>query len=248
MKIAVLFVAHKYNESSIIGYNRLVNELDNNIYDVVWCVPFDVKVDDESINVYRYGNTFVKRDGFYNPSFILERFYIEYKNYNYYYIHEYDVSYNGNYKDIFDKLDNYNNADLICAYVQKKTDKIYWQWWNTFKSKTDKLYPNYTLLKSCLSFCRLSNTALNLITSYSEKRNDVIYELYYPTICYHHGLKINSLDDNISDVEFRNNYNYCHRNYFWFSVNINAKYNNGKLESSVNIPHNILVTKIDLIK
>ena len=80
MKIAVLFVAHKYNESSIIGYNRLVNELDNNIYDVIWCVPFDVKVDDESINVYRYGNTFVKRDGFYNPSCILERFYIEYKN------------------------------------------------------------------------------------------------------------------------------------------------------------------------
>ena len=104
MKIAVLFVAHKYNESSIIGYNRLVNELDNNIYDIIWCVPFDVKVDDESINVYRYGNTFVKRNGFYNPSFILERFYIEYKNYNYYYIHEYDVSYNGNYKDIFDKF------------------------------------------------------------------------------------------------------------------------------------------------
>ena len=46
MKIAVLFVAHKYNESSIIGYNRLVNELDNNIYDVIWCVPFDVKVDE----------------------------------------------------------------------------------------------------------------------------------------------------------------------------------------------------------
>ena len=72
MKIAVLFVAHKYNESSIIGYNRLVNELDNNIYDVIWCAPFDVKVDDASINLYRYGNTFVKRDGFYNPSFILE--------------------------------------------------------------------------------------------------------------------------------------------------------------------------------
>ena len=75
MKIAVLFVAHNYNESNIIGYNRLKNELDSNIYDVFWCIPLDVKLNDSSIKVYRYGNSYVVRQGFYNPSFILERFY-----------------------------------------------------------------------------------------------------------------------------------------------------------------------------
>lgn len=246
MKIAVLFVAHNYNESNIIGYNRLKNELDSNIYDVFWCIPLDVKLSDSSIKVYRYGNSYVVRKGFYNPSFILERFYVEHKQYDYYYLHEYDVTYSGNYQDLFDTLDKNEDADLIAAYIQKQSDKIYWQWWNKFKTKTDILYPDHHLLKSCLSFCRLSNKALETICGYPENRNNVLYEMSYPTICYKNNLKMVALDSVISDKEFQKNYDYCSNKWFWYCVNLTAKFVDGKI-CDHGQQENKLLTKIKFI-
>lgn len=225
MKNAVLFIAHQYTESNLIAYNRLCNELDSFLYDVIWCAPNELDLPLDIKYKYRYDNNYVtNHNGFVNPSYIVERFYNDFRNYDYYYVHEYDVAYTKNYNYLFTNLDTNENADLICAYIKKEGEQN-WYWWNKQKQLCDKIYPKHILLKSCLSFARLSNKALEKIVQYPKERNNIIYEISWPTVCYHHNLSILSLDTEESSDEFKSNYELCNSKWYYYTVNIN-KYNN----------------------
>lgn len=221
MKNAVLFVTHKIDDSIITNYSKLVNELDSNVYDVILCTPDNINTDSYN-NVYKYDNSNVVRSGFVNPSYILETFYIEHNNYDYYYIIEYDVRYIGNYNDLFLNFDT-NDSDLLAAYININKGKGYWSWWFKQYELSLKILGTDVLLKSCLSFARLSNKMLDIICSYPIERNDIIYEIYWPTIAYKHGLKINTLDSCESDDEFNIGLDLCNSKWYYYTVYITEK-------------------------
>lgn len=222
MRNVILFISHHCNDSDLIAYNRLITELDNNIYDVVWCAPYNLKLDDSIKTIYRYDNSKVFKNGFVNPSYIVENYYIEHPNYDYYYVHEYDVACTWNYNKFLQELDT-NGDDFVGAYIQTTKSDKWWQWWIYQKQLCENLFgKDIILLKSCVSFARLSNRLLKTIVSYSEERFNIIYELYWPTIAYIHNMKILALDLSESDKEFTNEkYNICFPKYYYYTVDIN---------------------------
>ncbi len=221
MRNVILFISHHCDESDLIAYNRLITELDNSIYDVVWCAPYNLTLDDTIKTVYRYDNEKVFKHGFVNPSYIVENYYIEHHNYDYYYVHEYDVAYTGNYNEFFTELDA-TDYDFIACYINTSKSGRWWQWWEYQKELCWNLFgKDQILLKSCVSFARLSNRLLAKIVEYSEERFNIIYELYWPTIAYIHNMKILALDHAESDKDYINEkYNLCFPQYYYFNVDI----------------------------
>lgn len=208
-KTLIYYMSHILNKKILKRYNNIKNSLPKN-YDIIFLISQNNKNNNllESINNYIFYDDsliFNKNCGGINPGIIIENLYKEHINLNYdfYYLIEYDVIFNGDWKYFFETIEHTcNNADFIGAYIKKKNN-FYWEFFIN-----DSFYK--TQLKSCISTVRLSNKALKTICKYSEKfNNKTIYEMYWPTICYNNNLIIKSLSPNYNDDEFNCGLNFC---------------------------------------
>lgn len=112
--------------------------------------------------------------------------------YNYYYLIEYDVRFNGDWSYLFQTL-NRLNEDLVCSHLSYY-NSIYeggpyprWKLKKMF-SKEDRLIMDEfgeiteNLCFSFLPFCRLSNRLMRVVNNYY-KTFDGFFEIVIPTLC-----------------------------------------------------------------
>lgn len=213
-KTLIYFMSHIIEEKIIKRYNKIKNEMPKN-YDIIWLTPSYTNKDllnENFIDYIEFNNNLLttKNNLGINPGKVIEDLYNKHINLNYdfYWIIEYDVLFNGNWNYFFNEIEQkIKDADFIGAYIKKQTN-FFWMFFidNSF----------YDIqLKSCLSTVRLSNRALKTICKYSNKFNDkTIYEMYWPTICYNNGLSLKSMSKYDNDEEFNSELNFCRMNIY----------------------------------
>lgn len=221
-KFLVLYAAHFINEFSLIQFNKLKNELPEG-YDLVWWLDDNCK--DELVPDIKY-ITFPHKTietigyhqfGWINPMKYMETYYVEnewFRNYDYYWIVEFDVYFNGNWNYFFKTVDKYNE-DLVCSSLSmyKESINIPYFYGKNFYNYFDKIF------NSCVSLYRLSKTAIETIINYNQcDIKEYIYEVYIPTILYKYNLSFLSLNKEKIifepemykydySIEFKNHYN-----------------------------------------
>lgn len=204
MKTCILFVSHKTDKHSINQFTKLKNDI-HNINDITlyYCTLIKNNIPNSvTTNVIKYNNDIINmQDGSKNPFKILENNYNNINDYDYYYIIEYDVYFSGSWKYLIEKLNSESNADLLGAYIKKfdySNNINEWMWFNKYTNNETNFDSNIKyLLKSCVSFMRISNAALKFIVNYNNSNiKNYIYELYLPTLLYNYNYSIQSLSSN----------------------------------------------------
>lgn len=199
----ILYIAHYIDEFTIEQYNKLKSELPER-FDLYWwpddncCTELPNGIDFIKFShstIFSYKDKF----NFYNPFRSIELLYQEnewFNKYKYYYIVEYDVYFNGNWKDLFITLQKYDD-DLIGSHIYKY-DKEYMAT-NIYEQFLPLEYytqNEFDIVKGCVSFMRISNKALRTIVYYNKNDiKDYLYEIYVPTIINMNNMKIMSITD-----------------------------------------------------
>lgn len=197
-KTAILFVTHIFNEEIERQINKLNTETVEFASLYVVYQADKVKLDLPS-NVKRHAFTTSKlnrlgyrswgctiMDG--NFHFILLDFYRQHPEYDYYWLIEYDVRFNGNWKTFFsffqDKVE-----DFISAHIETKDENPDWMRWHEIELKNIPLN-NAIMLKSFNPICRFSNRAFALLHSRCLLGDRGHNELLMPTLFRYFKLKI----------------------------------------------------------
>ncbi len=223
----ILYICHYINDNIKNEFLHLKNSLHSN-YDIVFCIPAHNKyiVDySDVIDFFEYDESMVKHGvdeilhfEWYNPERVLEDFYKEFDEYDFYYVVEYDV-YTKNWGKVFNIIDEsvLSNTDLLASHMYRLNEGNQWCYYVKYKG----LYPDdkRKCFSALLSFMRISNRAMKYILScMDDKITDEIAELYYPTLLYNGGFILQSLSKDeffggyeiIEDEKF--NVNNCYTN------------------------------------
>lgn len=118
--------------------------------------------------------------------------------YDYIYIWEYDVRFNGDYHTLFDVMSNLNDDMLstnLTTYIYNAND----EWWphlnagvfykSLNKEKTMLDIPKEYWVCSIMPFCRFSKKAMKLLIRELPKYPEY-FEILVPTLCFFNYLKI----------------------------------------------------------
>lgn len=204
MKTAVLFLAHFIEESVAKKYEKLFKELGNK-YDIYWVFQADNGISyqpllDKNINVFtfdldklnelNYSPISTKLYG--SEHFIMEYFFHQHPEYEYYWGIEYDVVFTGDWNILFSAFKN-NDADLISSHIEMYEEGVNsrWDWWNAISFSKEDVIEKTKLVKSFNPIYRISNKALTFLDTYLQKDdNGGFYELIMATPLYHHGFKL----------------------------------------------------------
>lgn len=132
--------------------------------------------------------------------FPLMQFYLDYPDYDYYWVIEDDVVFNGEWNFFFESF-NQESADFISSYIRNENEHPGWYWWNTLASgnvhcerKISSFNPVY----------RLSNKALEITDIALKNGWKGHHEVLFPTLLVHKGLKVLDMGDEGEFIEERN--------------------------------------------
>ena len=116
-------------------------------------------------------------------------FYRERRDYDYYWIVEYDVRYTGHWAALFKEL-RYSSADFLATTIQDYDQNPRWWWWRTLVN-----VPSGALQRvRCFTpFCRLSNAALAAVDEWYREGGSGHYELTWPSVCKMRGLGLEDI-------------------------------------------------------
>lgn len=204
-KILVLYVAHFINDFSLSQYYKLKNELPDG-YDIVWWLDDSCKSEIPNIIEgikfikFPHDSIIINNEEYkwlINPTKYMEYLFEHDNNfasYDYYWICEYDVYYNGNWKNFFTTCDQYNE-DLIGANMWYYDKQYMIEHMNeSFVPK--EIYETYDkVIKSTISLYRISNKGMKTIVEHNKDNiKKYLYEVYIPTILYKNGLSLLGLN------------------------------------------------------
>lgn len=195
---AILFVTHIFNEEIEFQINKLRTETKEfaSVYVVYQADKVNLKLPEnvtrhaftiETLNKLGYkpwGCTIM--DG--NFHFVLLDFYRQHPEYDYYWLIEYDVRFNGNWKTFFSFFQD-KDEDFWTAHVETKKDNPAWMRWHEIELKNIPLN-HITFLKSFNPICRFSNRAFALLHSRCLLGDRGHNELLMPTLFKYFKLKI----------------------------------------------------------
>ena len=207
-KFLVLYVSHFINDFSLAQFYKLKNELPAG-YKLVWWLDDNCKdelIPDIEFIKFPHSSIDCRGYGWINPMKYMENYYLEnewFRNFDYYWIVEYDVYFNGNWQYFFETVDKYNE-DLVCSAlsIYKRSMPVPFFCGKNFYNHFDKI------LKSYISLYRISKKALEVISNYNESDiKSYLYEVYIPTILYKYNLTFLSLNKEKFILE-DNNYQY----------------------------------------
>lgn len=122
---------------------------------------------------------------------------IDYSKYDYIYFIEYDVYFNGDWKTIFDDLNNnLLEYDFLTTNICTYNEHQRWNWWRRGNKKL--LEHDLSYYVKCLNnFCRFSNKAIkSLLNAYYSGQYICFYEIFWPTYLLKNGFKIGDIGDN----------------------------------------------------
>lgn len=109
--------------------------------------------------------------------------------YDYYWLIEDDVWYNGNWSNFFDRFKNIN-ADFISCYNTNYTDAKHWYWWDTIN---DTSIANEYKIRTFYPVARFSNSALSFLNKELKSGISGHGEVLLPTLLSMNGFSLNDL-------------------------------------------------------
>ncbi|MCM1511137.1 MAG: DUF3405 domain-containing protein [Clostridium sp.] len=198
MKTAILYVTHVYNddiehqiqkmyqETKEFATLYLVYQYDNMRMGIPEHIPvhsFTIR----SLNELHYtpwGSTIM--DG--NFHFVLLDFYLKHPDFDYYWLVEYDVRFNGHWNTFFSFFQD-KDEDFISAHMETVDDNPEWMRWHEIELKNIPINRN-VLLRSFNPICRFSNRAFALLHSRCLLGDRGHNEILMPTLFKYFKLKI----------------------------------------------------------
>lgn len=197
-KTAILFVTHIFNGQIERQINKLRTEAEDwaSVYVVYQAdkvkpyLPEDVRRHAFTIgSLNRQGYTpwgCTIMDG--NFHFVLLDFYRQHSEYDYYWLIEYDVRFNGNWDTFFSFFSD-KDEDFITSHVETKESNPDWCRWHEIELRNIPLDTSM-FLRSFNPICRFSNRAFALLHSRSLLGDRGHNELLMPTLFKYFKLKI----------------------------------------------------------
>lgn len=198
MKTAVLYVTHLYNDAIELQIQKLQREVkdmatlyvvyqaDNMQLDIsegMQSHAFTIR-DLNQLNYIPWGCTIM--DG--NFHFVLLDFYLRHSEYDYYWLVEYDVRFNGNWRTFFSFFQD-KEDDFLAAHIETVSDNPKWVRWHEIEAAGILLNED-TLLKSFNPICRFSNRAFALLHERCLLGDRGHNEVLMPTLFKYFNLKI----------------------------------------------------------
>jgi hypothetical protein len=119
------------------------------------------------------------------------QFFRDHRDFDYYWIVEYDVYFSGLWSDLLCSLDD-SSADLLATSVSDYEETPWWVWWPSLE-KPKGVYQRQHMLRAFLPFCRVSNKALDLIDKAYVDGTSGHYEAVWPSVCAEHDLVIEDI-------------------------------------------------------
>lgn len=198
MKTAIIFITHIMNEvidrqikklsdqtqgkaDFFVGYQA--DKVQLSLPEGVNSFPFTIK----GLNRLGYrtwGCTLM--DG--NFHFVMLDFYRQHPEYDYYWLIEYDVRFNGHWQEFFSFFMD-KEEDFISAHIETVSDDPDWMRWHEIETIYLQIDRN-ALLKSFNPICRFSHRALALLHERCSLGDRGHNEVLMPTLFLHFGLKI----------------------------------------------------------
>lgn len=204
----VLLLTHIYNERIREKFMRLRNELDSSDYDVVLLVNTDYSeygmcrgvkhyvCGVERLNALGYtpiSDTVVPGSSHYP----LLAFYLDNKQYDYYWCIEYDVEFTGKWNVLMDAFRE-DESDYIASHIERFNASVNgdWTWW---RRNNNVGYSLDDCVKSFHPIYRCSKAALSYLDEYQRKGVSAHSEVMMATALYNAGYAV---EDFGGDGEF----------------------------------------------
>lgn len=210
MKNVILFITHKWDSVVEEHYEKLKNDIKNRKdFDLFICYNNNNNEQINKGNVYYFNKKSVENDGFImhyywpgttdfygnNYEYSFMSFFKHYPDYNYYWIIEYDVIFNGNWNILFDAYEK-DDTDFIASNLNKY--EIYKDFWG--KCGPMNFFDKYLIkygnnrIKTFNPIFRISKKGLEVIQSIYNKREYGFFEEFLPTVIYNNSLKVSDFN------------------------------------------------------
>lgn len=195
---AILLVTHVYNEEIERQINKLRTETEEfaSVHIVYQADRINPNLP-ENVNQHTFTIETLNKLGYTpwgctimdgNFHFVLLDFYRQHPEYDYYWLIEYDVRFNGSWNDFFSFFQD-KDEDFWAAHIETRKDNPDWMRWHEIELKNIPLNHS-TLLKSFNPICRFSNRAFALLHSRCLLGDRGHNELLMPTLFKYFKLKI----------------------------------------------------------
>ena len=215
MKQAIVFLTNKSNEWTLRTFRTLEQsmQMDADVYFVYHQQGEELPVSLQSIlNLFPFTSSILQDLG-YTPieegrlvpgsnHFPLLKFFKEHQEYDYYWMLEDDVRFNGDWKVFFNNFST-NHADFLASIIETKKENPNWFWWSYLKTENENVSEEQ-LLKSFNPIYRLSHQALLCIDEYLRNGWMGHHEILIPTLLAAKGFLIEDFGGNGSYVKEAN--------------------------------------------
>lgn len=196
-KTAILFLTDSGEPAAKKMYNKLKQEV---ITADVYKIVTEKSAFEPAIDTVFYEHNYHKQLG-YTPLnehkiipgctyFAILYFKTLYQEYDYYWLIEDDVWFNGNWNEFFGKFKS-NNADLISSYFTTYSEFPNWYWWEALT--TQEVIPNEYKMRTFYPICRFSSKALQHLDEKLRMGNYGHGEVLVPTLLYLNGMSFYDL-------------------------------------------------------
>ena len=220
MKQTILFLSNKSNDWTLRAFRTLEQSMqmdDADVYFVYHQQGEELPVSLQSIlNLFPFTSSILQDLG-YTPieegrlvpgsnHFPLLKFFKEHQEYDYYWMLEDDVRFNGDWKAFFDNFSD-NHVDFLSSIIESKKENPNWFWWSYLKTGNESISEEQ-LLKSFNPIYRLSHQALLCIDEYLRNGWMGHHEILIPTLLNYRGFLIEDFGGNgsFTNEENRNRF------------------------------------------
>ncbi len=198
-KVAVLFVSHIINDEIVARYEKLRHELPPN-HELFWVFDAEGGNKEQAISFsnqirfYYFNANMISSLGYVgitntlqgSLNFVIQRFGLDYPEYGFYWIVEYDVVFTGNWHKLFAHIDTFD-SDLVSTHIEHyNVNNQGWYWWHPV-TWMNVSYPQWKRIKSFNPIFRLSSRALLFMDTFLRGGNSGHYEMLMATALYNHG-------------------------------------------------------------
>ena len=123
-----------------------------------------------------------------HPHFPVWSFFLSHRDYDYYWVVEYDVRFTGQWERFLSSFGRYGH-DLITSHIRRFDREPRWPWWGTLQH-TGETIPQQKRLRSFNVIYRLSNRAMHYIHEAMAAGWRGYPEVLLPTLLFHGGFRL----------------------------------------------------------
>lgn len=208
----ILFRTH-FIDNEVIKQYRLLKESCGDQYDVILLYDNSFKEvkNTGDCEVHEFNIDDIRNMGFplwegrhvwFHMDYAVLHFFRTNRNYRNYWVIEYDVRFEGNWKDFFCFFSD-NSSDLLATYLRRYQEDPLWRWWNEHNLDS----PKEEWLAIFCPLLRISNKALHVLQECHEAGLGGYAEMVIPTVLQKSGLLVNDIGRKFYDPLTSFNFN-----------------------------------------